>query len=70
MHDCRFVVLFLYFDGGFVMSTPEGNQTASLDAILADWEGKGIRNVLFVLPDMHGVAREKIVPINKVRGFA
>jgi glutamine synthetase len=52
------------------MSTPEGNQTASLDALLADWEGKGIRNVLFVLPDMHGVAREKIVPINKVRGFA
>ncbi len=52
------------------MSTMEENQTASLDALLADWEGKGIRNVLFELPDMHGVARTKIVPINKVRGFA
>jgi glutamine synthetase len=52
------------------MATMEENQTASLDALLADWEGKGIRNVLFELPDMHGVARTKIVPINKVRGFA
>ncbi len=52
------------------MATIEENQTASLDALLADWEGKGIRNVLFELPDMHGVARTKIIPINKVRGFA
>jgi glutamine synthetase len=52
------------------MAIMEENQTASLDALLADWEGKGIRNVLFELPDMHGVDRMKIVPINKVRGFA
>ncbi|HET7638760.1 MAG TPA: hypothetical protein VFK47_08475, partial [Ktedonobacteraceae bacterium] len=52
------------------MSTLEVNQNASLDALLAEWEGKGIRNVLFELPDMHGVSRTKIVPINKVRGFA
>src|SRR5215469_2866423 len=42
----------------------------SLDELLADWEGKGIRNVLFELPDMHGTARTKIIPLNKVRGFA
>lgn len=52
------------------MATTEANQTELLDALLADWEGKGIRNVLFELPDMHGVARTKIIPINKVRGFA
>src|SRR5258707_15254011 len=42
----------------------------SLDELLADWEGKGIRSVLFELPDMHGTARTKIIPLNKVRGFA
>ncbi len=52
------------------MATTQANQTELLDALLADWEGKGIRNVLFELPDMHGVARTKIIPINKVRGFA
>jgi len=52
------------------MATTQVNQTVSLDVLLADWEGKGIRNVLFELPDMHGVARTKIVPINKVQGFA
>src|SRR5260221_9169302 len=52
------------------MATTQVNQTASLDELLADWEEKGIRNVLFELPDMHGVARTKLVPLNKVRGFA
>src|SRR5947209_15450983 len=52
------------------MATTQVNQTASLDELLADWEEKGIRNVLFELPDMHGVARTKLIPLNKVRGFA
>src|SRR5260370_37126681 len=52
------------------MATTQVNQTVSLDALLADWEGEGITNVLFELPDMHGVARSKIIPLNKVRGFA
>src|SRR5258708_15865394 len=45
------------------------NATPSLDGLVADWEEKGIRNVLFELPDMHGVARSKIIPLRKVSGF-
>ena len=44
--------------------------TQSLDELLVEWEGQGIRNVLFELPDMHGTPRTKIIPLNKVRGFA
>src|SRR6266853_6878165 len=46
------------------------NAAPLLDVLLAEWESQGIRNVLFELPDMHGIARSKIIPINKVRGFA
>src|SRR5579859_262069 len=49
--------------------TTQVNATPSLDSLLADWEEKGIRNVLFELPDMHGVARSKIIPLQKVSGF-
>jgi glutamine synthetase len=42
----------------------------SLDQLLADWEEQGIRTVLFELPDMHGVARSKLIPLSKVRGYA
>ncbi|HTD19981.1 MAG TPA: hypothetical protein VK667_10685, partial [Ktedonobacteraceae bacterium] len=49
--------------------TTQVNATPSLDSLLADWEGQGIRNVLFELPDMHGVARSKIIPLQKVSGF-
>jgi glutamine synthetase len=52
------------------MTTTEVNSAISLDELLSKWEGRGIHNVLFELPDMHGVARTKIVPLNKVRGFA
>ena len=52
------------------MATTEVNPTATLDGLLAHWESEGISNVLFELPDMHGIARTKIVPLNKVRGFA
>ena len=52
------------------MSTTEVYQSAKLDELLARWESDGINNVLFELPDMHGTARSKIIPLNKVRGFA
>ncbi len=52
------------------MSTAEVYQSATLDELLARWESDGINNVLFELPDMHGTARSKIIPLNKVRGFA
>ncbi|MDQ2717898.1 MAG: glutamine synthetase family protein [Chloroflexota bacterium] len=41
-----------------------------LDELLAKWEERGIRNVLFELPDLHGTARSKIIPLNKVKGYA
>jgi glutamine synthetase len=52
------------------MTTTQVNQSATLDELLARWESDGINNVLFELPDMHGAPRSKIVPLNKVRGFA
>jgi glutamine synthetase len=52
------------------MTTTQANTSASLDDLLGEWEEKGIRNVIFELPDMHGIARSKIVPINKVKSFA
>ena len=52
------------------MTTTEANPTVTIDGLLSQWESEGISNVLFELPDMHGVARTKIVPLNKVRGFA
>lgn len=52
------------------MTTTEVNQSATLDELLARWESDGINNVLFELPDMHGSPRSKIIPLNKVRGFA
>ncbi len=43
------------------------------DAI-ANWVqsliGQGVRYVRFELPDLHGVSRLKVVPINKVEGYA
>ena len=52
------------------MTTTQVNQSATLDELLARWESDGINNVLFELPDMHGAPRSKIVPLNKVRGYA
>ncbi|HVB59659.1 MAG TPA: glutamine synthetase family protein [Ktedonobacteraceae bacterium] len=53
------------------MTTTSADKTIpSLDAILADWESAGIRSVLFELPDMHGAARSKLIPINKVSSYA
>src|SRR3984893_12434463 len=52
------------------MASTQVNQPATLDELLGRWESDGINNVLFELPDMHGAPRSKIVPLNKVRGFA
>jgi glutamine synthetase len=52
------------------MTTTQANTTVSLDELLTQWETQGIKNVLFELPDMHGSARSKLIPLNKVRGFA
>jgi glutamine synthetase len=52
------------------MTTTQSNTIPSLDDLLVEWEAKGVRNVIFELPDMHGIARSKIVPINKVKSFA
>lgn len=51
-------------------TTPADATIPSLDGILANWEREGIRSVLFELPDMHGAARSKLIPINKVSGYA
>ncbi len=42
----------------------------SVDRVLADWKEKGIRNVRFELPDMHGTSRSKIVPIEHAERFS
>jgi glutamine synthetase len=45
-------------------------KSTSVDSVLADWKQRGIRNVRFELPDMHGTSRSKIVPIEHAAGFA
>jgi len=50
--------------------TTQMTPAVTLDELLSGWESDGISNVLFELPDIHGTARSKIVPLNKVRGFA
>jgi glutamine synthetase len=52
------------------VTTTQVNQSATLDELLSRWESDGINNVLFELPDTHGSARSKFIPLNKVRGFA
>jgi glutamine synthetase len=38
--------------------------------ILDAWEAEGVRRVRFELPDLHGTARTKLVPMNAARGYA
>jgi glutamine synthetase len=42
----------------------------SIERVLAGWKQRGIRNVRFELPDMHGTSRSKIVPIGHVAHYA
>src|SRR3989441_12939430 len=51
------------------MAIAERN-SVSVDRILSDWKEKGIRNVRFELPDLHGTSRSKIVPINHAAAYA
>src|SRR5256712_12879831 len=51
------------------MAIAERN-SVSVDRILSDWKEKGIRNVRFELPDLHGTSRSKIVPIDHAAASA
>src|SRR2546422_5308372 len=51
------------------MAIAERN-SVSVDRILSDWKEKGIRNVRFELPDLHGTSRSKIVPIDHAAAYA
>jgi glutamine synthetase len=42
----------------------------SVERVLAGWKERGIRNVRFELPDMHGTARSKIVPIEHASRYS
>ena len=44
--------------------------SVSVDRVLSDWREKGIRNVRFELPDLHGTSRSKIVPIDHAADYA
>lgn len=46
------------------------NRAAGVDEVLAGWNDQGIRNVRFELPDMHGISRSKIVPIENAGTYA
>jgi glutamine synthetase len=46
------------------------DKSVSVDKVLAGWTERGIRNVRFELPDMHGTSRSKIVPINHAASYA
>jgi glutamine synthetase len=45
-------------------------KSVSVEQVLKEWKERGIRNVRFELPDMHGTARSKIVPIEHAAGYA
>ena len=42
----------------------------SVGRVLAGWKERGVRNVRFELPDMHGTARSKIVPIEHAAHYS
>lgn len=41
-----------------------------IKAFVADLKAKDIRYVRFELPDLHGISRAKVIPIDKVAGYA
>jgi glutamine synthetase len=45
-------------------------RTHTVDEVLAHWRERGIRNVRFELPDMHGTSRSKIVPIEHAERYS
>jgi glutamine synthetase len=46
------------------------DKSVSIEQVLTGWGERGIRNVRFELPDLHGTSRSKLVPIQHVAGFA
>ena len=46
------------------------DKSVSVERQLAQWKERGVRNVRFELPDMHGTSRSKIVPIDHAAGYA
>jgi glutamine synthetase len=46
------------------------DRSHTVEDVLAHWRERGIRNVRFELPDMHGTSRSKIVPIDHADGYA
>ena len=45
-------------------------RSVSVEQVLAEWQERGIRNVRFELPDMHGTSRSKLVPIDHAAHYA
>src|SRR5713226_4798344 len=45
-------------------------KSVSVERVLSEWKQKGIRNVRFELPDMHGTSRSKIVPIEHAAHYS
>lgn len=45
-------------------------QSAAIGRVLSEWKERGIRNVRFELPDMHGTSRSKIIPIEHAGHYA
>jgi glutamine synthetase len=45
-------------------------KTVTVEQVLAEWKERGIRNVRFELPDMHGTSRSKIVPIEHAAHYS
>jgi glutamine synthetase len=46
------------------------DKSVSVERQLAQWKERGVRNVRFELPDMHGTSRSKIVPIDHAAGYS
>ena len=54
-------------------TTPKPISSTEFDAVsefMEELRGQGIEYLRFELPDLHGVSRLKVVPINKVEGYA
>ena len=45
-------------------------KSVSVEQVIAEWKKRGIRNVRFELPDMHGTSRSKIVPIDHAARYS
>src|SRR5437016_8867313 len=45
-------------------------KSMSVEQVLDGWKGRGIRNVRFELPDMHGTSRSKLVPIEHAADYS